>query len=318
MPLLRPEYLERLYTGMKPARREISVDYIKRIFAILKSRKYDLIWIEKEVFPFLPSAMERLIRLSNTPYIVDYDDAIFHNYDQHRLPLIRRFLGQKLDKLLQGSAAVTAGNPYLADYCRYHGATNVHEIPTVINIERYNAAPLPGGKTLRIGWIGSPSTTPFLSKILPQLAIAAKDVPIILVTIGASPLQQQGLAVEQHSWSESNEARLLQTIDIGIMPLSDTPFERGKCGYKLIQYMGAGRPVVASAIGVNRDIVTKETGFLVENDIDWTAAIKEAYNSRERLTKMGIAARERAENNYSLQVTLPRLLEIFDAATTSI
>ncbi len=313
-PLLCAEYLERLYAGRKPKRRDIALDYIKRIFAVLNARQYDLIWIEKEIFPFLPEALEMVIRFPGVPYIVDYDDAIFHSYDQHKHSLVRRILGSKLDRLLQKSTAVTAGNPYLAAYCSQHGAPDVHVIPTVIDIERYHATPLPCEKTMRIGWIGSPATTPLLEKILPQLASAAQNIPIILVTIGASSLQQKGLIIEQHSWSENDENRLLQTIDIGIMPLSDTPFERGKCGYKIIQYAGAGRPVIASAIGANTNIVTKETGFLVKKDTDWKATIIEASSSLERLTKMGVAARKRAESKYSLQIMLPQLLKIFDAA----
>ena len=295
----------------------IARSYLRRVVQALNARHYDLVWIEKETFPFLPAIFERIAQLHRVPYIVDFDDAIFHNYDLSPRWVVRRFLGRRLDWLLQGAALVTAGNSYLANYAAQHGAVNVANIPSTIDLGRYHSVAVPDDELLRIGWIGSLTTTPFLTRLFPALEQAAGLVPFTLVTVGAAPLHSEKLTIEQHEWNLQSEADLLGSIHVGIMPLADSPWERGKCAYKLIQYMGVGRPVIASPIGANCDVVTPKTGILAADTQEWTAAIVDCHANRQAWAERGRHARSRAEAHYSVQAIAPRIAELFAAALHS-
>ena len=288
----------------------VAMAMARRLAAILKARRFDVIWVEKELFPYLPGWFESCLGLTNIPYIIDYDDAIFHRYDISSRLFIRKILGNKLDPLLNDCFAVTAGNTYLADYCTKHGAKRVEIIPTVIDIDRYSYSKDPNGNEFRIGWIGSPSTAPYLNLIVNPLRALANERPIRLVTVGAPPIEMPGVPLEQHSWSLENEASLISSCHVGVMPLSDTPWERGKCGYKLIQYMACGRPVIASSIGANTDIVQENVGFLADNDNAWLDALRTLATSPEIRSKMGAEARKLVENKYTQQIMLSTIHKI--------
>jgi glycosyltransferase involved in cell wall biosynthesis len=234
-----------------------------------------------------------------------------HKYDSNRRSLVRGLLGRKLDVLLRSAAAVTAGNAYLADYARGHGARRVVHLPTVIDIDRYDDVPSPASGEVRVGWIGTPSTVKYLVELLPVLAEVASTTPIRLVTIGAPSIPvPDGLALEQIVWSEAGETQALAGLDIGIMPLPDEPFERGKCGYKLIQYMASGRPVIASAVGVNSEIVTPDSGILAADAAEWKSALLRLCADRGLQRTMGRAGRLKVEKEYTLQVNAPRLIAL--------
>lgn len=307
-------YVERLYAGKAKGVLDAILPYSRRLASLMRARHYDLLWIEKELFPWAPGFIEYAAKLSATPYILDYDDAIFHNYDAHPSAFVRRFLGGKLDPLLKNASAVMAGNAYLADYAKRHGARRTEWMPTVIDLARYPVIPPPpvGQDRVRIGWIGTPGTVKYLRQILPALEALAGQYPVTLVTIGAPHLTvTPPLAIEQHAWSEDSEAALLSSTDIGIMPLPDEPFERGKCGYKLIQYMACARPVVASPVGVNAQIVGVDTGMLADSEGEWCDALGSLCADHEKRMAMGAAGRAAVERDYCVQVTAPRMVDLF-------
>jgi glycosyltransferase involved in cell wall biosynthesis len=110
------------------------------------------------------------------------------------------------------------------------------------------------------------------------------------------------------AWDEDTEARDIAAFDVGVAPLADGPWERGKCGFKIIQYMAAGRPVVASAVGANRSIVQHGiTGFLASTDAEWTAALRTLEGDRDLRRRMGDAGRRLVEERYSIQANVPAL-----------
>ena len=287
--------------------------YFRRLAAIFKARRYDLLWIEKELLPFTPGVLERLIAIAGAPYIVDYDDAIFHNYDQHSNSLVRNMLGNRLDGLLARSSGVTAGNRYLGEYARMHGAKHVVDFPTVVDTATYR--PLVGNgraRPLTLGWIGSPATRHLLVNAIPALNLAARRTPFCLQTIGIPALQETIFPTEALPWTEDSEVALLNQIDIGIMPLADTPFERGKCGYKLIQYMACAKPVIASPVGVNREIVSPDVGLLASDDSDWVKAVATLGGNPGLRHQMGKLGRQKVENFYSLASNIPKLTKLVD------
>lgn len=313
-PFFGTSYLEQLYATERRRIRDVVPRYLKRFGAAIAAGRFSAVWIEKEIFPFLPAGPEKLLGFLRVPYLVDYDDATFHTYDRHDWAVVRKLLGKSLDPLIAGAQCVTVGNSYLGDYARSHGAKRVELIPTVVDIRRYREVVEPSSPEFRIGWIGSPVTTKYLYEVREVLKTLSAERPIRLVTIGASPLPDYGVPVEQHAWSENTEAQLLESIHVGIMPLPDAPWERGKCGYKLIQYMASGRPVVASPIGVNRDIVTPSVGYLADGTDEWVRSLRAFADNLEHRRACGSAGRQLVEREYSLQAVAPRVVAILKEA----
>lgn len=288
--------------------------YTRRIKTLVTKGHFDVIWIEKEALPFTPLFLE-VILLRGIPYILDYDDALFHNYDLNSSNIIRFFLGKRIDKLMSHAALVVCGNSYLATRARIAGAQKVEEIPTVIDLDRYpkisknaNDSYHDNGSILRIVWIGSPSTQVFLEILREPLKILAKKIPFILRIIGAN-FSLPGVNIECLKWSEVSEVALISDCDVGVMPLHDSDWERGKCGYKLIQYMACGLPVVASPVGINTEIVqTDVNGFLVSSSDEWVKALEILLLDCSLRQKFGLAGRKQVEDFYCVQKTGPRLI----------
>ncbi|MFN8380555.1 MAG: glycosyltransferase family 4 protein [Anaerolineales bacterium] len=313
-PLLKDDYVRSLYTSKKPNPISVLSAYIERIGWILKSQKFDLIWLEKELLPWFPAWCERLLDGFGIPYIVDYDDAVFHRYDQHSNGLVRFFLSKKIDQVMRHAALVVVGNDYLKERAVKAGAKRVVYLPSVVDGQQY-LQPAISKPQFNIGWIGSPVTAPYLGTISPSLDILARqrDVKIILIGSGGTdPLPQLSKIVLP--WSEETEAVDIHQFDVGIMPLQDGPFENGKCGYKLIQYMAAGIPVVASPVGINRQIVEHGVnGFLASSEREWTQALEYLHNNPKERRQMGDAGRKKFEREYDLKVTAPQLLQFLEA-----
>jgi len=309
-PLFDDDYLREWYAG----KRNISLiirGYISRVKVLRYVRQYDLVWIEKEIFPWLPHAIDRIFLKRGPCVVVDYDDAVFHQYDRHYWFFMRRILGRKIDAVMRQADCVVVGNRYLAQRAQGAGARRIEHIPTVIDLDRYKMREPSNTECLRVAWIGTPITVKYLDTIGAGLATLARDVPMKLHVIGAK-FAWPGLAVEHRPWSEDTEVNEIQKCDIGIMPLIDSPFERGKCGYKLIQYMACGLPVVASPLGVNEKIIQHaENGYFASSVDDWVAAFRRLANDLEHRLALGVNGRRRVEESYCLQVTAPRTAEIF-------
>ena len=306
-PLFSDDYLHALYGG-QPRTKQVLHGYWNRIKSLLQVGKYDLIWIEYEIFPFMPALFERLLNLTRIPYVVDYDDALFHRYDMHHNRLIRSLLGKKIDTVMRNASLVIAGNEYLAERARKAGAKQVEIIPTVVDLERYSLSGKVTNQPLIIGWIGSPSTSRYLLSLKSVFKTLKKQFDVRFVAVGAKSVDLPDVPIECWPWSETTEVESILKFDIGIMPLTDTPWERGKCGYKLIQYMACGVPVVASPVGVNKQIVQHgENGFLANDLSEWEEMLSTLLQDYTLRGKMGGNGRERVESNYSLQVQAPRL-----------
>lgn len=316
-PLVGNDYLKRLYSGNKKSLSNIVSNYSKRIIQLINSAQYDLIWLEKEAFPWIPAWLESLLFKSNIPYVVDYDDAVFHRYDQHNSGLVRWFLGKKIDQVMSKAALVIAGNNYLAQKALNAGANRVEILPTVIDLERYKPITLPEENTFTIGWIGSPMKSyTYLKTIQPALKEICKDDSTRVVAIGAAQIELEGVLLEIQPWSEATEVEQMQKFDVGIMPLTHTPFEQGKCGFKLIQYMACNLPVVASPVGVNNQIIRDGTnGYKASSIEEWIEAFSVLKNDSLLRKKMGNAGRKIVEENYCLQVTEHKLARLLSEVT---
>jgi len=314
-PLLGNDYLTNLYAGKRRFSPGFVVDHIRRLKWLLTCRSFDLLWIEAELFPWLPGWIEELLHKLRIPYVVDYDDAVFHRYDLHGKFLVRFLLGKKIDRVMHGASMVIAGNEYLAERARGAGAAVVEVLPTVIDLERYPVAAQPDNDRYSIGWIGSPPTSKYLHWLQPALAEFCRDGKSRLIAIGSGSLELDGVPTQVLPWSEESEAAGIRRFDTGIMPLMDGTIERGKCGYKLIQYMACGRPVVASPIGVNSRIVEHGTsGFLAADNAEWIHYLRMLQQDPALRKQMGSEGRARVEQEYCLQVTAPRLASLLNRA----
>lgn len=321
-PLFSDDYLDALYNGSAGAAMLNAWRRAVRRFAdLLGKDDHDVAWIEGELFPYLPSAIESMLARSVKPYVVDYDDALFHRYDLSSHFIVRKLLGRKIDRVMRDAACVVAGNGYLAERARRAGASRVEIIPTVVDDGRYMTRERGEGVQPVIGWIGSPATQNYLldqREVLEQ-ACVAHGARLLLV--GARPDvtgQFERIVPEVQPWSEDSEATALARMDIGVMPLRDGPWERGKCGYKLIQYMASGLPVVASKVGANIDIVRHgENGFLAADRAAWEDSLAKLITDRAMRLRMGQAGRTSVERTYCLRTQAPRLAEILRSVGTN-
>jgi glycosyltransferase involved in cell wall biosynthesis len=316
-PLLGNDYVRNLYAGKSQPVFSVLRSYIGRIADLLNSRRFDLLWIEKELLPWIPTFVEDLLLQRGIPWVVDYDDAVFHRYDQHRSRVIRALLGNKIDTVMRQATTVVVGNEYLAERAYQAHAGRIERLPSVVDMNRYTVKEKSGDR-FYIGWIGSPVTAPYLGMIKDVLEEVIHQTGARLVLVGAGdqdPLP--GLAKDILPWSEESEVAQIQSFDVGIMPLPDGPFEQGKCGYKLIQYMACGLPVVASPVGVNTRIVEQSvSGFQASNNSEWLEALVVLSRDAGMRTALGSAGRKKVEQEYSLQVTAPRLMEILTQAAS--
>ncbi len=319
-PLLDDAYVRSLASGRAASRPAIAAAYLRRLAQLIKPQRSDVLWVYAELLPWLPAAFERLVFRSGKPMVYDFDDAFFHAYDDHPSALVRRALGGKLKTLIRGAGQVCAGNEYLRAYAEREGARAI-VLPTVVDIDQYVPVQRTGGRPLTIGWIGSPSTWDYVRPLLPLLAQISRERGVQIAAIGPGAAAEvdrfDGLTFTP--WSEATEISSVQAMDIGIMPLPDEPWSRGKSGYKLVQYMACGLPVVASPVGVNSEIVENGiSGFLASDLGEWRVALSRLMDDAALRVVMGQAGRARAVEAYSLQTHAPRLIEVMKKAVRTL
>ena len=316
--LLNDKYLYDLYSN-NSIKKYILPAYFYRLIHLLKLSRYKLIWIEKELFPYFPAIFERFLHHLKIPYVVDFDDAIFHMYDQNQNHFVRFLFGKKIDFVMKCSTVVVAGNNYLADQAVRAGSSNVVLIPTVVDFDRYRDVYRNRSieeTTIKVGWIGIPKTIHYLLELAPLFKTLQSRFKLEFVAIGANPTDVSNSVIHALPWSEASEVELLSQLDIGLMPLPNGLWERGKCGYKLIQYMACGKAVIASPVGVNNEIVSHGVNGLLASGLDqWQNALEQLILDVDLRKRLGNAARTTVEEKYTLQVQAPLLLEVLKSAS---
>lgn len=316
-PLLGEQHLTRRYNGQGISPWLTLRAYWYRFRQLLQSKSFDVIWLEKELFPWVPYAIEGLLLGRQSRYVVEYDDAIFHRYDQHSSAIVRKFYARKIANLMRGARCVIAGNDYIQQYALGHQAVRSEIIPTVIDMDRYPQEKVVsrGENVFRVGWIGTPVTAPYLNSIRDALQRLGENHNVELHVIGGTVADIPGVVVRAIQWDSDLESKLIRDFDVGVMPLPNAEWERGKCGYKLIQYMGCSLPVVASPVGVNNSIVREGvTGFLANDSKAWFNALNTLANSVQLRRSMGEKGREVASNEYSLQAVVAKLAGVLREA----
>jgi glycosyltransferase involved in cell wall biosynthesis len=300
--LLGDRYVQTIFAGKKYALTDLLKDYMARAALLLQQRRYDLAIVNAELFPLLPGFIEsRLLRI---PYIYDFDDAFFLKYRMDRFQRVSFLLANKFDPIVARAAAVTAGNRHLQKFAsaRNHAT---HWLPTVVDTERYLSAPSNRAGIFTVGWIGSPSTSPYLALLAEPLERLGREGPVRLKVVGGHCPDIPSIDVVNIPWSEATEVDLINSFDVGVMPLTDDAWARGKCAFKLIQYMACAVPVVASPVGANVDVVNEASGLLADNADNWFNALRRLRDDAALRQRLGSAARATVEQSYSLRSTLP-------------
>lgn len=260
--------------------------------------------------------LEGALARRGPPIVYDFDDALF----LRDMSPANRWAGVfkrpgKIRRILARSRVVLAGNDHLAEYARRF-ADDVRVLPTVIDTERYRPIePRPCVEGVRIVWTGSPTTVRHLRLLEPALARLQAEEGVRVRVIGAeSPFRS--VETEVVPWRSDTEVEDLEPGDVGVMPLPDTDWERGKCGLKLLQYMGMGMAAVASPVGVNRTIIADgENGLLAATDAEWLDALRALVLDPDLRARLGRAARTTVESRYSVDATYPAFLgALADAA----
>jgi glycosyltransferase involved in cell wall biosynthesis len=270
-----------------------------RLIEAFRVGSFDVVIVEKECIPYAPYVVESLLLGGAKRVILDYDDAVWVAYQGNHL------LQDKICRIMKRSDVVVAGSRHLQEYARENNK-NTFLVPTVVDLQRYGIRPPQGGnsgnRATIIGWIGTPVTSRYLSVVCEPLRRIASRRPIVFLCVGASDaVNIPGVLVRRLQWSLESEVESIGQMDIGIMPLTDDAFTRGKCGYKLIQYMAGGLPTVASDVGENRYIISDgDTGFLIRNPQDWETAIEKLCESPALRVNMGERGRQRVLENYDI------------------
>jgi glycosyltransferase involved in cell wall biosynthesis len=256
----------------------------------------------------------QLLRLNSRFLLYDFDDSVFgrDSYAAKGIQSGRRW--HRFRRLCRAADGVIAGNPFLANQARCCTTNDrVHLVPTCVNPSLYHLAAHtePAGNS-KLVWIGSASTLQGLESIRPILERLGQQFPALrLKLICDRFMELNHMPVELVKWTQASEARELASADIGISWMPDDDWSRGKCGLKVLQYMAAGLPVVANPVGIHRDMVRHgETGFLAESEADWRQAIGRLIADPQLRRRMGLAGRQRVEQEFSLDIAAGRWLEL--------
>jgi glycosyltransferase involved in cell wall biosynthesis len=319
-PLLDKQYIKNINNNTQTSKISLFLQYFKRLFFLIKKRQYDFLFIEKEIFPFLPDFIF-LLKIFKIKYIVDFDDAIFHNYDTTfaRNKIIPILLGKKIPSMIKNASSVICGSPYLTHYSLKYNQ-KVFEIPTTIDFEKYERRRIMSiSEKFIIGWIGSKSTSKHLAIISEALVKFCLDFDCQLNLIGfdisLKHIFQNNIAVRFIEWNDLTEVEEICKFDVGVMPLPDEPFERGKCGFKLIQYMACGIPTISTPLEANVKINKDNGNLFASTQEDWYSSFVQVYRERRVFKEIGKKNIEIVKNYYSIEVNVNKYIELFENIT---
>ncbi|MCW5772897.1 MAG: glycosyltransferase family 4 protein [Rhodospirillaceae bacterium] len=292
------------------------VAYCRRLWRLLRHR-WDLVWVEKEVWPYVPILFERVGLARGCHTILDIDDAWYLRYENSSNALVRLFLAEKIVRLARSVDRLTVPNSRILRQLELRGAPGAAIVGPYVDVGPFaevlrrrpeNVPPV-------VGWIGTPLTAeeylPIVAPALNRLS-AAGHCRVVLVGAGAAA---PALVGERRPWVLEREAEDVATFDLMVMPLRDDQWAQAKSGYKVLLSFAAGVPVVVSRVGSAQDLVTEgEDGLLVDNTPEqWSRALESLAGDAERRRRMGAAGRAKIDARYGFDRALGEVLSMFEA-----
>lgn len=293
---------------------------LRRLAVLATVPSYDCVWVQREAFPFFTPFVEKLVvRLARGLMVLDFDDALHTppvgGFDW-RSPFRDR---GRYGEVVALAETVLVGSEELAAYARAHNGS-VRVVPTSVDTLRGLAAARSGTGRVTIGWIGSWNTAPeleILREVLPVVSAAA-DIEVLYAGAANARLYlPEGVPGEARPWGLDEEDAFFSSIDIGVMPLVDTPWNRGKCAFKIIQYMAAGVPFVASTVGANAAITLEsQAGFLADTPEQWSSCLTRLVLDPALRLRMGSAGRIWAMAHFDFRVHVPAVVAAVEGRGT--
>ena len=290
----------------------VVLGYCKRFVEVISCLKSDYVYVYREITPFGPPVFEWILaKVFKAKLIFDFDDAIWISDEKNPLKLWLRN-ASKTNRILSLSYKVTVGNQYLANYARKFNS-NVIVIPTTIDTEGlHNSIKEQHTSKLVIGWTGSHSTLKYLNEFAEVVAILEKKYEFDFVVICNENPNYSLKSFRFIPWRKESEIQDLLSINIGVMPLSNDEWTKGKCGFKALQYMSLGIPTVVSPVGANNDIVQEgENGFFASSTEEWIDKISQLMDSENLRKSIGRSGIETVEQAYSVSANKKKYLNLF-------
>lgn len=287
--------------------------FIRRYPEVLSAWNYDVVVVQKDVLPF---GLYYLLRLANADFIYEFDDAIWEpspgvNEKSLILRIIFWYRRRLFLRLIKNAKLVIAENSYLEKFSRRYN-DKVEVISAPVNVGKYRPAGAKDNKKIVLGWLGSPMTSYLLELIKEPITALSKQIENLeFHNIAGLPIAWPGVKTINLPFLEEKEVEYLSAFDIGLMPLDNTEFNKGRLGYKMLIYASMGLPIVADDVGLNRDVVKDGmNGFLVSGINDWTEKLLLLIKDKNLREKMGREARLLAVNKYDLSVCAEKYIKI--------
>lgn len=284
---------------------ELLTSRLNFLKVIDRIRGADVLYIQRLLFNPLKLS---IIKTAAKKIVYDFDDAVMYGARGESATRARKFRN-----MVKHADAVLCGNHFLVREAKKHRGDSIYYVPTVVDTDEYPIKQHIDIKPVTVGWIGSRSTLRYLVD-LEELVLKAPDQTVVMFKIVADrSLNTDAPNVVFEKWTADKEKSLLLSFDIGVMPLRDDVWSRGKCGLKLIQYMASGLPSVTHPMGAAQEIITDGVDGMLRSDMDgWRNAIEDLATDVPRRARMGRAARDVVEERYSLRVWGPKVREIIE------
>ncbi|MFQ5628998.1 MAG: glycosyltransferase family 4 protein [bacterium] len=286
---------------------------LRRIAALFFVRKYDVIFLQRETMPFgFPIIDLAICRLASR-VVFDFDDAIYTAAEKHSGLIFKLADPRRAERIFECCDVVIAANQTLAAYAR-QSANKVVVIPTALDFAKYRSAAGNKSDLPTIGWIGSPFTAFYLKNLFPVFSNLTKKFTFEVKCIGADFSEQVDFHLTCQPWASEREIADIKSFDIGIMPLTDNEWSKGKSGLKLLQYLAAGVAAVASPVGVNKEIISHEQNGLFANKIEeWEYSLAKLLADEAFRCKLADSAKQTFPEKFNVKVTAGQLIQVFES-----
>jgi glycosyltransferase involved in cell wall biosynthesis len=291
-----------------------------RIKALFQISNFDYVFIHREVVPIGPPVFEwMIVKIFKKKVIYDFDDAIWipNTSEENKIVSFLKW-HSKVKQICKWSYAVSCGNPFLADFARLLNSHTVINPTTIDTVLLHNPELYPKSKNknkITIGWTGTHSTLKYLDQLLPVIARLEEKYgdQIELLVIANTPPLFKIRSLKFIPWHLETEIKDLSQVDIGIMPLTDDLWAKGKCGFKILQYLALEIPALASPIGVNSEIISDQVnGYLCATHEDWYGSLDRLIQSDALRDQIGKNGRQKVISNYSVRSNASTFLSLFE------